>query len=395
MDSNGSNFNIYTDGACTNNGRKGAKCSIGIHFPENNEIKLEDISRVLKVPKPTNNVAELTAILESMKKVKGIVYTPICIYTDSEYSLNVLTKWYPKWTEKDKKSKKSSKKNKQDKEEKASKTEAAGSHEIFSSFSDAPFCSAVQAVLCTEYAAPTPIQARSWPPILKGKDLIAVAKTGSGKTLAFLLPALHAIQKQVEKGIKFATAAGVSAPAALIISPTRELTQQIHAEGQRFSKATKLPSLALYGGVPVNEHKRTLKSLRPALIVATPGRLQDLLRQKCIVLRNSCMTVTLDEADRMLDMGFGPSIKDIFSQLPVRTARQTLLFSATWPKAVRALAATFLKEGKGEVEELFLENKDAELEANKSVSQTFFKATDDEKGKKLYDFLCSLVRHAH
>ena len=106
MDSNGSNFNIYTDGACTNNGRKGSKCSIGIHFPENNEIKLEDISRVLKVPKPTNNVAELTAILESMKKVKGIVYTPICIYTDSEYSLNVLTKWYPKWTEKDKESKK-------------------------------------------------------------------------------------------------------------------------------------------------------------------------------------------------------------------------------------------------------------------------------------------------
>ena len=99
-------FAIYTDGACTNNGRPGAKCSIGIHFSKNNEIKLEDISRVLKVTKPTNNIAELTAILESLKMIKGCVYSPIHIYTDSEYSLNVLTKWYPKWTDKDKKSKK-------------------------------------------------------------------------------------------------------------------------------------------------------------------------------------------------------------------------------------------------------------------------------------------------
>ena len=99
-------FTIYTDGACTNNGRPGAKCSIGIHFSENNELKLEDISRVLKVTKPTNNIAEITAILESLKMIKGCVYSPIHIYTDSEYSLNVLTKWYPKWTDKDKKSKK-------------------------------------------------------------------------------------------------------------------------------------------------------------------------------------------------------------------------------------------------------------------------------------------------
>ena len=99
-------FTIYTDGACTNNGRKGAKCSIGIHFSKKNELKLEDISRVLKVTKPTNNIAELTAILESLKMIKGCVYSPIHIYTDSEYSLNVLTKWYPKWTDKDKKSKK-------------------------------------------------------------------------------------------------------------------------------------------------------------------------------------------------------------------------------------------------------------------------------------------------
>ena len=99
-------FTIYTDGACINNGRKGAKCSIGVHFSEKNELILKDISKVLSVPKPTNNIAELTAILESMKMIKGCIYSPVHIYTDSEYSLNVLTKWYPNWTDKDKKSKK-------------------------------------------------------------------------------------------------------------------------------------------------------------------------------------------------------------------------------------------------------------------------------------------------
>jgi len=106
MDQPNKHFTIYTDGACINNGRKGARCSIGIHFPDSNELKLKDISRVLNVPKPTNNIAELTAILESMKMIKGCIYSPVHIYTDSEYSLNVLTKWYPKWTDKDKKSKK-------------------------------------------------------------------------------------------------------------------------------------------------------------------------------------------------------------------------------------------------------------------------------------------------
>ena len=89
----------------------------------------------------------------------------------------------------------------------------------------------------------------------------------------------------------------------------------------------------------------------------------------------------------------GPAIKDIFSQLPDRSVRQTLLFSATWPKAVRALAATFLKTGPDEVKELFMGDKDAELEANKAVSQTFIQATDDEKDKKLFDFLSALVSH--
>ena len=102
-----SKFIIYTDGACTNNGKKNAACSIGIHYSEKNDIKIKDVSRLLNVPKPTNNVAELTAIKEALLSIEEYnIESYIYIYTDSEYSLNTITKWFPKWTDKQKLKKK-------------------------------------------------------------------------------------------------------------------------------------------------------------------------------------------------------------------------------------------------------------------------------------------------
>ena len=142
----------------------------------------------------------------------------------------------------------------------------------------------------------------------------------------------------------------------------------------------------LYGGTNVREQIRTLKSRQPALVVATPGRLNDLLGQNAIFLGQAAVVV-LDEADRMLDMGFEPEIKKIFAFLP--QPRQTLFFTATWPKSVRQLAFTFLRK---DCKTVFVGmNPDAELEANKSVSQLFIKATDDEKDAKLYKLFCEIT----
>jgi len=122
-------------------------------------------------------------------------------------------------------------------------------------------------------------------------------------------------------------------------------------------------------------------------VVGTPGRLVDIMERGSISLGNAAYVV-LDEADRMLDMGFEPQIKKVFESVPAK--RQTLLFSATWPKSVRKLAAAFLRDGS--TTQLFVgAGADAELEANTAVTQTFVWATDDEKDKKLYDFLCTLA----
>ena len=142
----------------------------------------------------------------------------------------------------------------------------------------------------------------------------------------------------------------------------------------------------VYGGTIVREQIKSLKTRLPALVVATPGRLNDLLTQKAIFL-GQCAVVVLDEADRMLDMGFEPEIKKIFAFLP--QPRQTLFFTATWPKSVRALAYTFLRK---DCKTVFVGmSPDAELEANKAVSQLFIKATDDEKDAKLYKLFCDIT----
>ena len=132
-----------------------------------------------------------------------------------------------------------------------------------------------------------------------------------------------------------------------------------------------------------------LRKQRPALVVATPGRLVDLLGQKALSLQ-TCKHVALDEADRMLDMGFAPQLKIIVAALPAEAAgRQTVMFTATWPKSVRQLAGTMLRTAK--TRQVFIgTSPDAELEANTSVTQVFMHATDDVKEAKLYKFLCDL-----
>ncbi len=285
---------------------------------------------------------------------------------------------------------KEKKKKKKEKETKSSNTDYKGTK--FGLFKDTPFDAALVTALETSFDKPSPIQSAAWPAACEGKDVIAVAKTGSGKTLAFLLPIFHAIIGTASN--RNVPVAAASSPLGLVVAPTRELAVQIQLECEKFGAGTVgIVSQCCYGGTPVQQQIRALRTDKPHVVIGTPGRLQDLLNKEVLVI-NKCMIVVLDEADRMLDMGFEPQIKQIFSNLP--QSRQVLLFSATWPKSVRKLASSYLRSGdkddeKKNVVEVFLGgsgNPDAELEANKSISQTFIQATDDEKDKKMYDLLC-------
>eukprot|EP01048_Picozoa_sp_COSAG05_P007661 COSAG05_NODE_546_length_8763_cov_12.991228_7_plen_525_part_00 len=248
------------------------------------------------------------------------------------------------------------------------------------SFSMAPFADNVKAALSKAFAEPTPIQAQSWPIALAGADLIAVAKTGSGKTLGFLLPAFH---KHGGSG------AGSKGPRVLVIAPTRELAVQINAECDKFGPLFNCNSTCVYGGAPIGQQQSILRQEQPTVIVATPGRLCDLMGRSCISLAQADIVV-LDEADRMLDMGFEPQIKQVFEALPA--VRQTLFFTATWPKSVRKLAQNFLRSAdSGNLKQVFIgTSADAELEANTAVSQTFIQARDDVKDEKLWELLENL-----
>ena len=177
------------------------------------------------------------------------------------------------------------------------------------------------------YTTPTPIQAQTIPATLSGKDVLGLAQTGTGKTAAFVLPILQNLMQGPRGKLR-----------ALILSPTRELAEQIHTTIRALGKQTGLHSLSIYGGVNALPQ---IKSLRNGvdIVVACPGRLLDLQQQRAIDLRNIEILV-LDEADHMFDMGFLPSIKRIMAALPAK--RQTLLFSATMPAAIHSLATEML-----------------------------------------------------
>lgn len=173
------------------------------------------------------------------------------------------------------------------------------------------------------YVKPTPIQNQAIPAILLGKDVMGLAQTGTGKTAAFALPILQQLMQDPRSCVR-----------ALIIAPTRELAQQIHDAVVQLSKGTKIRSVTLFGGVNINPQITTLKS-GVEIVVACPGRLLDHLEQRTLDI-SKVEILVLDEADHMFDMGFLPDIHRILRYLPKQ--RQTLLFSATMPEEIHALA---------------------------------------------------------
>jgi len=244
------------------------------------------------------------------------------------------------------------------------------------SFEAAPFSRKIkEALAAAGFASPSPIQAQAWPIATSGADLVAVAKTGSGKTLAFLLPAFKRIAKWVKaqaEGDAKAKSKALARPLTLVLAPTRELATQIEGECAKFAATVKVRSLAVFGGAPKAAQGKAMKSEDPQVLVATPGRLQDFMSSGEVCLK-AVQLLVLDEADRMLDMGFEPEIAKILAEAPAE--RQTLLFTATWPKAVRKMATKYLKEDYLHVNV----GQTEELAANKAVSQQFFKLGDDEK----------------
>eukprot|EP01059_Diplonema_ambulator_P013131 TRINITY_DN2364_c3_g1_i1.p1 TRINITY_DN2364_c3_g1~~TRINITY_DN2364_c3_g1_i1.p1 ORF type:complete len:520 (+),score=206.07 TRINITY_DN2364_c3_g1_i1:46-1560(+) len=188
---------------------------------------------------------------------------------------------------------------------------------------------------CTsKFTAPTPIQAQAWPVILASRDVVGIAKTGSGKTYAFMLPGLAKIK-----------ASGASIPCAprgLVLAPTRELCNQIAEVGYEAGEHCGMRVVCVYGGVPKDAQRKEIwKGID--IVVATPGRLKDLVSEgaKTLTLGKVAYAV-LDEADRMLDMGFEDDVRTIMSQ--ASSKRQTLMFSATWPESIQGLAKEFLSD---------------------------------------------------
>ncbi len=181
------------------------------------------------------------------------------------------------------------------------------------------------------YIKPSPIQERAIPPVLQGRDLLGCAQTGTGKTAAFAIPIIQKIHEQKNKGSRRQIQ-------SLILTPTRELAVQIADSFLSYGKYTKLKYYAIYGGVSQNPQAEALRRGIDVLI-ATPGRLNDLINQRLVNLENIKVFV-LDEADRMLDMGFIHDVKKIISCIPKQ--RQTLFFSATMPREITDLVNSIL-----------------------------------------------------
>ena len=200
-------------------------------------------------------------------------------------------------------------------------------------FSELPLCALLQSNLTKHgFVQPTPVQSEAIPPALTGRDVVATAQTGTGKTLAFLIPVIHSLTKREDK-----RASGIR---ALILAPTRELALQINESALKLTHGMHLRTAVAVGGM--NETTQ-LRSVRQGaqIVIATPGRLCDFLERKLVALGNLDVLV-LDEADRMLDMGFLPALKQILRHIPQR--RQTLLFSATVETSVAHLISAYVND---------------------------------------------------
>ena len=183
------------------------------------------------------------------------------------------------------------------------------------------------------YRVPTPVQAKAIPPALEGRDVIGSAQTGTGKTAAFGLPMIERLVQRTQSSPLVSRK-----PRALVLTPTRELALQVNESLITFSHKTGLRSVAIFGGVGM-QPQITALNRGVHIVVATPGRLLDHMEQRNVDL-SAIEILTVDEADRMMDMGFLPSLRRILSALPKQ--RQTMLFSATFPESIRALAVKFM-----------------------------------------------------
>ncbi|XP_024128232.1 probable ATP-dependent RNA helicase DDX17 isoform X2 [Oryzias melastigma] len=239
------------------------------------------------------------------------------------------------------------------------------------SFHQAQFPQYVIDVLMQQnFKEPTAIQAQGFPLALSGRDMVGIAQTGSGKTLAYLLPAIVHINHQpyLDRG---------DGPICLVLAPTRELAQQVQQVACDYGKSSRIKSTCVYGGAPKGPQIRDLER-GVEICIATPGRLIDFLESGKTNLRR-CTYLVLDEADRMLDMGFEPQIRKIVDQ--IRPDRQTLMWSATWPKEVRQLAEDFLKDY------VQINIGALELSANHNILQIVDVCMESEKDQKLIQLM--------
>ncbi len=215
------------------------------------------------------------------------------------------------------------------------------------------------------FEEPTPIQQQSIPVALEGRDMIGQAQTGTGKTAAFGLPMLELINPE-EKTIQ-----------GLVVAPTRELAIQVQEELFRLGKGVRARVFPVYGGAPIGKQIERIKRNNPQVIVGTPGRIIDLIKRRVLKL-DALKMLVLDEADEMLNMGFIDDIREIFNSTPA--SRQTMLFSATMPPAVKKLGQQFLTNP----EHVKIEAKEMTADL---IDQYFIKSQDNEK----FDILTRLI----
>src|SRR5438270_1145606 len=225
----------------------------------------------------------------------------------------------------------------------------------------------LRAVNDSGYNEPTPIQSAAIPSVLMGKDLIGIAQTGTGKTAGFVLPMIDILHHGRSRA---------RMPRSLILEPTRELAMQVSENFEKYGKYHPLSMALLMGGVQMGDQVKALEKGVDVLI-ATPGRLMDLFSRGKIML-NDCNLLVIDEADRMLDMGFIPDIEEICSKLP--KSRQTLLFSATMPPPIQKLAAKLRNDPK-RVEVA------RPATANVNIEQRLVEVRSDKKKEALRDIL--------
>eukprot|EP00908_Phaeocystis_cordata_P001980 Transcript_12132.p1 GENE.Transcript_12132~~Transcript_12132.p1 ORF type:complete len:467 (-),score=209.52 Transcript_12132:58-1386(-) len=221
------------------------------------------------------------------------------------------------------------------------------------------------------FPSPTPIQSQSWPIALSGRDMIGLASTGSGKTLCFALPAIVHIlaQDHLKPG---------DGPIGVFLAPTRELALQIKEECDKFGASSGVRNTAVYGGVPKGPQQRDLGQ-GVEICIATPGRLLDFMDEGVTNLQR-CTFLVLDEADRMMDFGFEPQLRRVVEC--TRPDRQTLMWSATWPREVQKLAREFLTDAV-QVQV----NNAGDLRATESVDQRFEMCDDASKLNTFFQIL--------